>query len=49
MISTIVAAVVTPTTDAFNMLLVALPMILLYLIGVAVAFVFGRQRRTDES
>jgi sec-independent protein translocase protein TatC len=49
MISTIVAAVVTPTTDAFNMLVVAVPMILLYLIGVLVAFAFGRQRRREES
>jgi sec-independent protein translocase protein TatC len=48
MIATIVSAVVTPTTDAFNMMLVAIPMILLYLIGVAVAFVFGRQRRSAE-
>jgi sec-independent protein translocase protein TatC len=48
-ISAVLAAVVTPTIDAFNMLLVALPMILLYLIGVAVAFVFGRQRRSSES
>jgi sec-independent protein translocase protein TatC len=47
-ISTIVAAVVTPTTDAFNMLVVAVPMVLLYLIGVAVAFLFGRQRRTAD-
>jgi sec-independent protein translocase protein TatC len=48
-ISTIVAAVVTPTTDAFNMLVVAVPMVLLYLIGVLVAFAFGRQRRREES
>jgi sec-independent protein translocase protein TatC len=44
-ISTIVAAVVTPTTDMFNMMVVAVPMILLYLIGVVVAFAFGRQRQ----
>jgi Sec-independent protein secretion pathway component TatC len=30
------------------MTVVAVPMVLLYLIGVAVAFVFGRQRRTGE-
>jgi sec-independent protein translocase protein TatC len=46
-ISMIVAAVVTPTTDAFNMLVVAVPMVLLYLVGVAVAYIFGRQRRAD--
>jgi sec-independent protein translocase protein TatC len=48
-ISTIVAAVVTPTTDAFNMQVVAVPLILLYLIGVLVAFAFGRQRQREES
>jgi sec-independent protein translocase protein TatC len=46
LISTIIAAVVTPTTDIANMMVVAIPMVLLYLIGVAVAFVFGRQRQT---
>jgi sec-independent protein translocase protein TatC len=49
LISTIIAAVVTPTTDIANMMVVAVPMVLLYLIGVVVAFVFGRQRRTSES
>jgi sec-independent protein translocase protein TatC len=48
-ISTIIAAVATPTTDAFNMMVVAVPMILLYLIGVIVAFIFGRPRRTTEA
>jgi sec-independent protein translocase protein TatC len=48
LISTIVAAVVTPTTDIANMMVVAIPMIGLYLIGVAVAFIFGRQRRTTD-
>jgi sec-independent protein translocase protein TatC len=47
-ISTILAAVVTPTTDAFNMTVVLIPMVLLYFIGVAVAFLFGRQRKTAE-
>jgi sec-independent protein translocase protein TatC len=48
-ISTIVVAVATPTTDAFNMMVVAIPMMLLYLIGVVVAFAFGRKRRTMET
>jgi sec-independent protein translocase protein TatC len=49
LISTIIAAVVTPTTDAFNLMIVLVPMVLLYLIGVAVAYMFGRQRRPNES
>jgi sec-independent protein translocase protein TatC len=48
LISAIIAAVVTPTIDPFNMMVVAVPMILLYLIGVGVAFIFGRQRRAAE-
>lgn len=47
LISTIIAAVVTPTTDIFNMMVVAIPMVLLYLIGVVVAFVFSRERRSN--
>jgi Sec-independent protein secretion pathway component TatC len=31
------------------MLVVAVPMVLLYLIGVLVAFAFGRQRRREEA
>ena len=41
MISTIVAAVVTPTTDAFNVLVVAVPLVLLYLIGVSSRLLSG--------
>jgi hypothetical protein len=48
-ISTISAAVITPTADIANMMVVAIPMVLLYLIGVVVAFVFGRQRRTTHA
>lgn len=43
----IVAAVITPTTDFANMLLIAGPMILLYAVGIGVAWVFGRGRRTN--
>jgi sec-independent protein translocase protein TatC len=46
-IAAIIAAVATPSTDAFNMMVVFVPMVLLYLTGVAVAFVFGRQRQTE--
>ncbi|MGB8647916.1 MAG: twin-arginine translocase subunit TatC [Anaerolineae bacterium] len=33
----VIAAVITPTTDAFNMSLVAAPMLLLYVMGIALA------------
>jgi len=47
LVAFIIAAIITPTTDIPNMLIMAVPMILLYLLGVVVAFVFGKKRRTD--
>jgi sec-independent protein translocase protein TatC len=51
LIAFIVAAVVTPTPDMVTQSALALPMLALYLIGVLVAWVFGRPRRgpDDES
>jgi sec-independent protein translocase protein TatC len=49
----IVAAVITPTPDVVTQCVFAGPMILLYLIGILVAHVFGRERAprpaTDEA
>jgi sec-independent protein translocase protein TatC len=42
-LSFIVAAVVTPTPDMVTQTALALPMIALYLIGVAVAYLFGKK------
>jgi sec-independent protein translocase protein TatC len=42
-LSFIIAAVVTPTPDMVTQAALAIPMILLYLIGVGVAFVFGKK------
>ena len=41
----IIAAIVTPTADPVNQTMLALPMIGLYLLGVLVAWMFGRARR----
>jgi sec-independent protein translocase protein TatC len=41
----VVAAVITPTTDPGNMLIIAAPMLLLYCVGIVVAWIFGRPRR----
>jgi sec-independent protein translocase protein TatC len=41
----ILAAVITPTGDIPNMMILAGPMLLLYLLGVIVAFVFGKKRQ----
>ena len=42
----VAAAAITPTGDAPTMLLFALPMTGLYLLGVGVAWLFGKPRRT---
>jgi len=42
-LSFIIAAIVTPTPDMVTQSALAIPMILLYLIGVAVAFLFGKK------
>jgi len=48
LIATVLAAVITPTTDIPNMMMMAIPMVALYLLGVVVAYVFGKKRRTDD-
>ena len=45
--SVVVAAVITPTTDFGNMLIIAGPMIVLYGVGIAVAWAFGRRRAVE--
>jgi sec-independent protein translocase protein TatC len=44
----ILAALLTPTADAFNMFVFAAPMLLLYFLSIGIVWVFGRPRRTDE-
>ncbi|MCK4451454.1 MAG: twin-arginine translocase subunit TatC, partial [Anaerolineae bacterium] len=44
----VLAAAITPTPDPFNMMLVMLPLLLLYLLGVFLAWVAGRQRRKRD-
>jgi Sec-independent protein secretion pathway component TatC len=46
----IVAAAITPTTDALTMLVFMAPMILLYLLGIGVAalVVRGKKKRAQE-
>jgi sec-independent protein translocase protein TatC len=49
LVSFIVAAVLTPTPDMVTQTLLALPMIGLYLLGVGVAWLFGRPRVSARS
>jgi sec-independent protein translocase protein TatC len=44
----VVAAVITPTPDIATQTVFAVPMILLYLLGIVVAAVFGKKREPDE-
>jgi sec-independent protein translocase protein TatC len=41
----VLAAVISPTNDIPNMLLFALPMLVLYVISIVVAAIAGRPRR----
>jgi sec-independent protein translocase protein TatC len=47
--SFVISAIITPTPDIVTQSLLALPMIGLYLLGVAVAWLFGRPRRVPVS
>jgi sec-independent protein translocase protein TatC len=44
----IVAAIITPTTDFANMLVIAGPMIALYGVGIGVAWLFGKRRQAPD-
>ena len=44
----VTAAVITPTPDVATQTVFAVPMILLYLLGVGVAAIFGKRRDADE-
>ena len=43
----IVAAVASPTNDIPNMLLFAAPMVILYILSIFIAYIFGKKRQTD--
>jgi sec-independent protein translocase protein TatC len=43
----IVAAIVSPTADLLNMMLFAAPMIVLYIVSIFIAWLFGKKRTAD--
>jgi sec-independent protein translocase protein TatC len=47
LISFVVAAIITPTTDIANMMVMVVPMVALYMLGVVVAYVFGKKRTKE--
>lgn len=44
----IVAAVLTPTPDAFNLVMFAGPMVGLYFLSILIVWLFGKKRQSDE-
>ena len=44
----VIAAIATPTPDAQNMMVVAIPMCLLYFLSIAIVWLFGKKRKSDE-
>jgi len=48
LVAFVVAAIITPTPDVATQTLLAVPMLGLYLLGVLVAWIFGRPRRRSE-
>jgi sec-independent protein translocase protein TatC len=45
----IVAAVITPSADYASQMIVAFPMIGLYILSIAIAWMFGKRRRVEEA
>jgi len=45
----IAAAIITPDGSVVNQVVMAAPMIALYIVSIAVAWMFGKKRTTDES
>lgn len=45
----IIAAIVTPTTDILNMCIFAAPMVALYVVSIAIAWLVPRQRRARQA
>jgi sec-independent protein translocase protein TatC len=43
----IVAAVITPTADVFNLMIFAVPMMALYFLSIGIVWIFGKPRRSD--
>jgi len=47
-ISAVIAAVLTPTTDAISMMMMFVPIIVFYELGILVAWIFGKKKTGEE-
>ena len=48
-VSAAVAAILTPTTDAISMMLMFVPILIFYELGVLVAWIFGKKKKEDST
>ena len=48
-LSAFIAAMLTPTTDAVSMMLMFVPIIIFYELGILVAWLFGKKKKEDDS
>lgn len=48
-LSALIAAMLTPTTDAVSMMLMFVPIIIFYELGILVAWLFGKKKKKDDS
>lgn len=48
-ISAMIAAMLTPTTDAISMMLMFVPIIIFYELGILVAWLFGKKRKQESA
>lgn len=44
----IIAAIITPSPDVINQSILAVPMLVLYGLGILIAFIFGKKREKEE-
>ncbi|NIT12737.1 MAG: twin-arginine translocase subunit TatC [Candidatus Dadabacteria bacterium] len=48
LISCVVAAILTPTTDALSMMFMFIPLIVFYELGILVAWIFGKKTQPED-
>ncbi|MCK5392394.1 MAG: twin-arginine translocase subunit TatC [Deltaproteobacteria bacterium] len=48
-LSAFIAAMLTPTTDAVSMMLMFVPIVIFYELGILVAWLFGKKKKEDDS
>ncbi|MGH7884918.1 MAG: twin-arginine translocase subunit TatC [Thermodesulfobacteriota bacterium] len=49
LVSTILAAFITPTTDAISMMFMLVPLFVFYELGIVVAFIFGKKKAEETA